>query len=291
MVVRICSYLACSPSFKRFLSSCWPVGWLGEQPPTSPPSPREKYRAAMTPEKKTTFGVTWVGLPDMYGSRGESMSLRRLLIPTRRGVGGFWEGHVVGLPRLATAIRLLCRRLWKQADFSLGGAQAIHNTKRSCSRMWVLQWRSNIIEHMQICPRREMYSQLRARTHLGLSQHPPSRLVAAGFVWLPLVDDGFITICQWATWQKHYFLCKTTKTLKHCRFLQFLLKDHSFIIVFSLILQFVGASMDSRRNSKRVRGRQTGSRALWTQSWSLWASKLSHLDRNKSPVPICPINY
>ena len=41
------------------------------------------------PRKKTTSGFARVGWPVICRSSGESMSVGRLLIPTRRGVGGF----------------------------------------------------------------------------------------------------------------------------------------------------------------------------------------------------------
>ena len=69
---------------------CWSVGRLAEQPPTplsaAPPVGEKSQRDC--PRKKTTFGFARVGWPVMYQWSGESMSVGRLLIPTRRGVGG-----------------------------------------------------------------------------------------------------------------------------------------------------------------------------------------------------------
>ena len=68
------------------MKSGWLVGWVNSHPPL-PQMRKKSHRDG--PRKKTISGFAGVGLPGMYRSSGESMSVGRLLIPTRRGVGGF----------------------------------------------------------------------------------------------------------------------------------------------------------------------------------------------------------
>ena len=65
-------------------------GWIEDGPRMEqPPTPLGKKSHRDGPRKKTTSVFSpGVGLPGMYRSSCESICVGRLLIPTRRGVGG-----------------------------------------------------------------------------------------------------------------------------------------------------------------------------------------------------------
>ena len=74
----------------------WLVGWLGEHPPT--PSGKKSHRDGPRKEDNLWFCMGWIAGHVSIGDKGDGLdvSVGWLLIPTRRGVGGFFERDAEG---------------------------------------------------------------------------------------------------------------------------------------------------------------------------------------------------